>query len=442
MMNDSPHMSRRKFMESTAVAAATASVAGPAVVRAAEQQQLAVNGGMKAVSEPLPEWTRWGKPEADRLDALLEQSSLFYWNGPQTTAFIQRFKQHCATTHVQTCSSGTAALHIAVAAAGIGPGDEVITSPITDIGTVIGVLYQQAVPVFADVEPHTYNLDPQDVARKLTPRTKAIIPVHLAGNPCDMNQFRALAKQHNLILIEDCAQAWGARYQGQQVGTIGQAACFSMMNSKHITTGDGGVVASNDPKLGPLLQRFGDKGTDRVTREPLRWLASNYRMTEEQAAIGAAQLDRLEDIASRRNRLGRIVSQRLNQLPGLTVHREDAANRATYWFYMFRIQPDRFRVERSELVKAMRAEGVNASAGYIRRPLYGEPMFQDHTFFANTWPVRDSGQTQMDYRTVKCPEAEAVLRTGIRLRVTENMTERYVEQMALGVTKVVRHYAA
>lgn len=440
-MNDSPHMSRRKFMESTACAAA-ASVGGPTMVRATETQKLAAMGGMKAVTEPLPQWIRWGEPESDRLDALMEQSSLFYWNGPQTTAFIERFKRHCATTHVQTCSSGTAALHIAVAAAGIGPGDEVITSPISDIGTVIGVLFQQAVPVFADVESDTYNLDPRDVARKITPRTKAIIPVHLAGNPCDMNQFRDLAKQHDLILIEDCAQAWGARYRGQQVGTIGQAACFSMMNSKHITTGDGGVVASNDETLGPLLQRFGDKGTDRVTREPLQWLAANYRMSEAQAAIGAAQLERLEGIASRRNRLGRILTQRLNELPGVTVHREDAANRATYWFYMFRIRPKRFRVERSELVKAMRAEGVNASAGYIRRPLYGERMFQDHSFFANTWPVRDSGQTDMDYRKVKCPEAEAVLRTGIRLRVTENMTDRYVEQMALGVTKVVRHYAS
>src|SRR5262249_22757657 len=148
--------------------------------------------------------------------------------------------------HVMPCSSGTAALHIAVAAAGIGPGDEVITSPITDIGTVIGVLYQQAVPVFADLERDTYNLDPADVKRKITPKTKAIIAVHLTGNPCAMDALKALALEHGLILIDDCAQAWGARYRGQPIGTQGHIACFSLQNAKQITCGDGGIVASSD----------------------------------------------------------------------------------------------------------------------------------------------------------------------------------------------------
>ncbi len=142
---------------------------------------------------------------------MLEQDSLFYWQGPQTKLLTERFQEVCPVKYVQTCSSGTAALHIAVAAAGIGLGDEVITSPITDIGTVIGVIYQQAVPVFADLGAGTYNLDVADVERRITPKTKAIIAVHLTGNPCDLDALKALADQHKLILIEDCAQAWGAQ---------------------------------------------------------------------------------------------------------------------------------------------------------------------------------------------------------------------------------------
>src|SRR5208283_4240024 len=148
---------------------------------------------------------RWGEPEHKQLEAMLEQGSLFYWQGPQTRLLTERFREVCPVRYVQTCSSGTATLHIAVAAAGIGPGDEVITSPITDIGTVIGVLYQQAVPVFADVGAGTYNLDAADVQRRITPKSKAIIAVHLTGNPCDLDALKALADRYKLVLIEDCA---------------------------------------------------------------------------------------------------------------------------------------------------------------------------------------------------------------------------------------------
>lgn len=441
-MKDDSRINRREFVSTTTVATAAAATGLASSSLAAPKDRLALEGGAKAVTERAPAWKRWGAPEAERLDDLIEQSSLFYWKGPQTTAFVDRFKKQYPNTHVQTCSSGTAALHIAIAAAGVGPGDEVITSPITDIGTAIGVLFQQAVPVFADVEPDTYNLDPDDVARKITPRTRAIIPVHLAGNACDMDRLRQLADRHSIALIEDAAQAWGAHYGGQPVGSVGDLVCFSMMNSKHISTGDGGVVASSHEKFGPLLQRFGDKGTDRVSREPVQWLAANYRMSEAQAAIGAAQLDRLEGIAAKRNRLGRLFTEGIQGLPGVTPHRERAEDRCSYWFYMFRVDPGKFRCDRAQLVKAMRAEGVGAVAGYIRRPLYAEKMFQEHSFFAGQWPIRDAGKTSMDYRQVKCPVAEAALETGIRLRLTENMTEAHIRQLTAGVSKVIHHYAA
>ncbi|MCI0332742.1 MAG: DegT/DnrJ/EryC1/StrS family aminotransferase, partial [Planctomycetes bacterium] len=240
-------VSRREFLAASSAAIAAGSIgqvraaaAPPAPPAAASQ--LAIDGGPKAVQEAVAPLVRWGDPEREQLNAAVGQNTMFYWQGPQTTLFTERFRKICPVDHVMTCSSGTAAIHIAVAAAGIAPGNEVITTPITDIGTVIGVIYQQAVPVFADLGPNTLNLDPADVERKITPRTKAIIAVHLAGNPCRMEELKQIADKHNLVLIEDCAQAWGARYRGRPIGTIGHIACFSLQQSKQITCGDGGVV--------------------------------------------------------------------------------------------------------------------------------------------------------------------------------------------------------
>src|SRR5687767_5703872 len=213
----SPHsISRRKFLaasSSTVLAATLPGAVAAESCTASTASKLALNGGAKAVKQTAKLPIRWGDPERERLNAMLGQDSLLYWKGPQTALLLERFKKVCPVKYAMSCSSGTAALHIAVAAAGIGPGDEVITSPITDIGTVIGVIYQQGVPVFADLGASTYNLDVADVERRITPRTRAIIAVHLCGNPCDMRALKALADKHGLALIEDAAQAWGARYR-------------------------------------------------------------------------------------------------------------------------------------------------------------------------------------------------------------------------------------
>lgn len=414
---------------------------GPVRAQQAAAPKLALHGGQKAVQRTLKLPIRWGDAERERLSSMLKQESLFYWKGPQTQRLIERFQEVCPSKHVMTCSSGTAALHIAVAAAGIAPGDEVITSPITDIGTVIGVIYQQAVPVFADVEPHTYNLDPKDVERRLTDKTRAIIAVHLCGNPCDMRALKQLAERRGLVLIEDCAQAWGAKYEGAPVGTFGQIACFSLQNSKHITCGDGGVVASSDDRFGPLLQRFGDKGYDRVKGNGLfEAFATNYRMSEPQAAVAAAQLEKLQRIVETRARLGNLLTQRIAGLAGIAPHQVNANNLCNYWFYMFRIQPEAFRCDRSELVKALAAEGVPASAGYIPVPLHRNPVFQKHGFFAGRWPIRELGLTTMDYTKQETPETEAVLRTGVRIGLHEGMQEEDVNAMGEAVRKVARYY--
>lgn len=439
-------VSRRNFLAaSTAAMAASATIAGNPIIAAADDSakpRLALEGGPKAVAEKITMAPRWGEAERERMNATLAQNTMFYWQGPQTALFTKRFREFCPVKYVMTCSSGTAALHIAVAAAGIGPGDEVITTGITDVGTVIGVIFQQGVPVFADLVPNTYNLNPADVERKITPKTKAIIAVHLAGNPCRLDELRTIADKHQLILIEDCAQAWGARYREKPVGTVGHIACFSLQNTKQITCGDGGVVGSSDEQFGPLLQRFGDKGASRTHAGLQSLFATNYRMTELQAGFAAAQLSRLEGIASSRSRLGNLLGEHLAGIPGVAPHGIDANDRATYWFYMFRIDPKKFTCDRAQFVKALVAEGVPASAGYIPVPLYGNPVFQKHAFFAGRWPVKEMGLTAMDYSNVDLPETQRILDTSIRMVFHEGMTESFMTSVADGVRKVAGHYAA
>jgi len=443
MMNMPHSVSRRQFVAGTSgLLLAGAAHRGVSAAVAHQDSKLAVDGGEKAVKASAGSGTRWGDVELRQLEEMLQQNSLFYWQGQQTALLTERFQGFCPVEHVQTCSSGTAALHIAVAAAGIGLGDEVITSPVTDIGSVIGVLYQQAVPVFADLGAGTCNLDVADVERRITPRTKAIIAVHLTGNPCDLDALKALADRHNLILIEDCAQAWGARYRGRPIGTVGHFACFSLQNSKHITCGDGGVVGSNDERFGPLLQKFGDKGGDRRKWGGFDAFATNYRMSEPQAAVAAAQLTRLEDIAAKRARLGNLLTEQIADLPGLIPHEVHPEDRAVYWFYMFRMRPEAFTCGRSPFVKALQAEGAPVSGGYIKVPLYGEPVFQQHGFFAGRWPVKEMGLTEMDFSTHKCPEAEAILETSMRVLIDEHMTEEYILEVGAAIRKVARHFAA
>jgi dTDP-4-amino-4,6-dideoxygalactose transaminase len=447
-MQPANEISRRKFLAATSatVTASTLalqhSAAAPSVESSQSAGKLAIDGGPKAVREKLAPLVRWGDAERAQLDAAVDQSTMFYWQGPQTKLFTERFRKVCPAEHVMTCSSGTAACHIAVAAAGIAPGDEVITTPITDIGTVIGVIYQQAVPVFADLGANTYNLDPADVERKITPRTKAIIAVHLAGNPCRMDELRTIADKHKLVLIEDCAQAWGARYRGRPVGTIGHIACFSLQQSKQITCGDGGVVASSDERFGPLLQAFGDKGGDRIRGVGVfDRFSTNYRMSELQAAFAAAQLERLEGIVSTRSRIGNLLGEKLSDVRSVEPHGIDSGDRATYWFYMLRIQPKTLKCDRAQFVKALTAEGVSASAGYIPFPMYGNLVFQKHGFFAGRWPIKEMGLTEMDYSKVSCPQAEAILQTGVRVVIHEEMTDSYIGSVGDAIRKVAGHYA-
>ncbi len=431
-------LTRRQFIATTGAALVATQLPGAD----AATEQLALEGGEKTVKRAMPKPVRWGEPELQQLGEAVKQDSLYYWKNKQTALLTERLQKFYPHKFIQPCSSGSAALHIAVAAAGIAPGDEVITSGITDIGTVIGVLFQNAVPVFADLEPFTACLDPVDVERKITPRTRAIIAVHLAGNPRRVADLKEIADRHKLILIEDCAQAWGALYRGQPVSTFGQIGCFSLQDSKQVTCGDGGVVMSNHETIGPLLTKFGDKATNRFDpKDSTTALGANYRMSELQAAFVAAQLTRLEDIVTQRSRLGNLLTAELAGIPGLAPHTVDPEDRCSYWFYLTRIMPGKLRCERAQFTKALAAEGVSFSNGYIATALYGLPMFQKHSFFAGRWPIKELKLTAMNYTEVNCPVTEEILKSCMLFRVNEAMDEEYIRGVARAVRKVAKHYA-
>lgn len=402
---------------------------------------LALHGGqpvLKGNPEPV---ARWGGEELANLSEMVEQNSLFYWKGPQTEKLIEKFRVHYPLKHIMPCSSGTAAVHVALAAAGIAPGDEVIVPSITDMGSIIGILLQQAVPVFADLEPWSYNLDPEDVALKVTKRTKAIVAVHLLGNPCRIERLREIAAKHNLILIEDCAQAWGATVKGRPVGTFGHLACFSFNDYKHVSCGEGGIVASNDDDLESPLQKFCDKGYDRILRSRLSAiLAANYRISEPQSAVAAAQMDKMPAFTERYHQVGDIIARGIAKLSGVRPLLADPDDKATYFVSAFRLELAKLGCDRAEFVQALVAEGVSAQPGLLAMPIYKYPVFQNHNFFAGTWPIRDFGMTTMDYTKVCCPVAEEIIDTMVTLEIHQGMDDTYAEGVVRSIEKVVQYY--
>lgn len=405
--------------------------------------QLALYGGAKAKSVPYSTGRRFGAEELQQVAEALEQDSLFYWKGKKVRQFCEKFSKLYGTKHCVATSSGTAALHTALGAIGITEGDEVITSPITDMGTVIGILYQNAIPVFADVDPYTYNMDPQSIERNITPKTKAILVVHLAGNPADMDEIMKIAERYNLKVVEDCAQAYMTYYKKRLVGTIGHIGCFSLNDFKHITAGDGGMCIMNDELLYHKALRFADKNYSRISvngvvDRDVPFIAPNYRMNEITGAVAIAQLDRVEWICEKRRLYGDGLTYRLRRLPGITPPLVKDGNLSSYWFYLFRVDEAELGIDTDTFIQALQAEGVPCSRGYIPTCIYEYGLFKNRSAYLNTHAPFDSpycGQPR-SYPTGLCPVAEDVLKSTVRLEVSEFFSEEDLRQTAEAIEKV------
>lgn len=400
---------------------------------------LALDGGTPIRDHPLPSplstaGRTIGVEEETAVLRVLRSGILSGVWGVEVAALANEFAELMGAAHAVACSSGTAALHLAVAAADPTPGDEIIVPPISDIGTVAPVIAQNAVPVFADVDPVTGCLDPADVRRKLTPRVRAIIVVHLFGKPAAVEELRALADAAGVLLIEDCAQAFLApvREGGPPVGTIGHIGCFSLQQHKHITAGDGGLAITDDPALARAMRLFADKGWPRDTGERTYLsFALNYRMPELTAAVAREQVRKLPGVVERRRARAALLRTALEGTAGLTLPPDEGNH--VYWYYPLLIAGlDAVGLER--YAAALTAEGVPSIRGYLTRPLYAEPVLRTATAYGGSgFPV--SGVAT--YPDGLCPVAEDLIhRRLVVVAWNENFTEADVGDIAAAITKV------
>ncbi len=405
----------------------------------------AIAGGKPAKTTPFTKAKRYGDEEMNQLKEALEQGTLFYAQGKKVKALEAAFAKAVGTKFAVACSSGTAAIHAAMIAAGISPGDEVIVAPITDMGSIVPILFQGAVPVFADLDPHTYNLDPASCAKAISPKTRAILAVHLAGNSCDMKALMALCEKHKLTMIEDCAQSHGTTYDGKHVGAIGHIGCFSYNEFKHISCGDGGVITTDDEKLAAKIRLATDKGVGRSgaakERQPT-FLANNYRMTELQGAVALAQLAKLPSIVERRQKWCASLTQQLEGLPGLMLPKVTDGCSPTWWFYMIRIDEKALGISTDDFAKAMAAEGVPLGAHYIGQCIYEFPLFADHSAFDHGQEEFPHPYSRRTYQKGQCAVAEEILRTCVMLTCNEGFTEEDLSDTVEAFTRVTKYYAS
>ncbi len=293
--------------------------------------------------------------------------------GHYVTQFEDAFRAFHDIEHALCVSNGTTALQLALAALGIGPGDEVIVPDLTFAASANAVIHCGAKPVLADVTRDTWTLDPADVERKITPRTRAIMPVHLYGHPCDMDPIVALAQKHGLRLVEDCAESLGAEYRGRKTGTIGDIGCFSFFANKVITTGEGGMVITRDPELHRRMSILRDHGMEKSRRYWHVVPGFNFRMTNLQAAIGLAQMERLENFLSRREQIVARYDSFLAHLPGITLPPRASWARNIHWLYSILIDPALAGVDRDTLAARLGSEGIESRPFFY--PLHVQPPY-------------------------------------------------------------------
>jgi dTDP-4-amino-4,6-dideoxygalactose transaminase len=369
--------------------------------------KLALLGGKPVRTRPFTAWPLFGKPEEKRLLRTLHSGKWGKLNGPEVAEFERRFAAMHGCKHGIGVVNGTVSLRIALLAAGIRAEDEVIVPTYTFFSTASAVIEANAVPVFVDIDLNTFNLDPKAVAAVITPRTKAIIPVHFAGQPADMQAIMALARKHKLIVIEDAAHAHGASYRNQPAGSIGHVASFSFQSSKNMTAGEGGLLTTNDDTLAEACRSIHNCG-----RIPTGlWyehhvISGNYRLGEFQGAVLNAQLDRLEAQAKTRDRNGKYLATMLAKVPGIFPQKRPAdCTRHSYHLFMLRIDRQAFGAPRAAVLKALQAEGIPCSAGY-GFSLHHQPLFRNKAF----GPYLPKATAKLNYRKISCPNSDLICR--------------------------------
>jgi dTDP-4-amino-4,6-dideoxygalactose transaminase len=337
------------------------------------------------------------------------------------------------------CSSGSAAVHCAVAALDPEPGDEIVTTSITDMGALAPILYQGAIPVFADVDPRTGNVTAESVAARVTDRTKAIVVTHLFGNPCDMAGIMAVADARGIPVIEDCAQAFNATHRGRPVGTFGALGCFSLQQGKHITTGEGGIVVTNDEKLARRVFLFINKAWGYGDPNPDHYfLAPNYRLSELQAACAVGQLPKLAGVVETRVQLAARMDELLAATPGVTAPHREAHDAHTYWKYSVLVDLKVIPGGPAALAKELKAANIASAPRYIQKPAFRCQVFRDQRTFGNSrWPFTLARPAAVDYSQERFPGTFEYLDRVLVLPWNERYTHEHINYLAAAI-----HHAA
>ncbi len=354
--------------------------------------------------------------------------------GPVTEEFEREFAKYNSVKYAIAVSSGTAALYIALIAAGVKPGDEVITTSYTFIATANTIVYAGAIPVFADINPDTYNIDPKSIEEAITSRTKAILIVHLFGQPCDVDPIIDIAREHNLVLIEDCAQAHGALYKGRMVGTFGDVACYSFYPTKNMTTGEGGMIVTNNREIAEKARLIRNHG--QVKRYEHAILGFNFRMTDIQAAIGLVQLKKLEQMIKARVKRAKQVSDELENVKNITPPYEMPGVRHVYSLYAPKLEGNHEKARLLKLIAKLQEKGVGAREVYPE-PIYKQPLYQD-IMNEEKNPYAKLFGREVSYKDCKCKNAEDIVKQVFQLPLYPSMTDEEVEYMVNCVKESVK----
>jgi UDP-4-amino-4,6-dideoxy-N-acetyl-beta-L-altrosamine transaminase len=393
---------------------------------ASETDAPALLGGRPVRERMLP----YGRQQVDESDIRAVVETLrgdWLTNGPTVVRFEEAFASQAGARFAVALSSGTAALHAAAHVAGLGPGDEVILSPLTFLATANCIVYCGATPVFADIDPATLNLDPGQVENKLSPRTKAILPVHFAGLPCEVDRLHAAARAGGLRIIEDAAHALGAEWRGRRIGSLADLTAFSFHPVKHITAGEGGMVTTDEPALAEKLRRFRNHGIERQVRDrqdtwrqDMVTLGFNYRLSDIHSALGLSQLGRLEAGLRRREAIAARYEAAFVGMPEVLPAPRKPGTRHAWHLYPLRLHLDRLREDREAMFRALRAENIGASVHYL--PAHLHPFYRERF---------GTGRGL-------CPAAEDAADRLLTLPLFPQMTDADVADVIEALAKVIR----
>ena len=405
---------------------------------------LAINGGVPVRRRPLPGGKKVGKEELKELIDVIDSGNLYRWGGNKVVQFEKEFAELHGVSYAVASNSGTSSIHVGISMLNPNPGDEIITGPVTDLGSILPIIYQNCIPIFADLDPETYNLDPKSVEANITNKTKAIMAIHLFGNPSDMDAILDIGKRHGIPVIEDCSQAHLALYKGKLVGTMGAIGCFSLQQSKQMTTGAGGVTITNNEEYGKRGALFMDKGQHQDWQWPRKYgiIALNYHMNELSGAVACAQVRKVKDVVERRRRNGEMLTSLIEGIENVKPQKVLSDCHSSFWLYGITVNPDA-PFTASKFAEAYRAEGLSASPSYIGKPIFlcSQAISEQRTFGDSSHPWdHPNARKGIKYTDGLCPKTEDLLNRMVTLPMSEFFGEEDIKDMATALRKVAQYY--